>query len=243
MDLDKWFDENPDWRPFADLVAVPPLAEELMKEYTDVSSEVLARCMEPVWENGGNITRGAVYVRVRREDKKCNDRWATMLCLNAPPGIQTTDTFWRGRDPWYKVYGDPEKPANNTYVNDVKRELARRGVNLKPGDEYMPELARFKGDPEAVVPFGGARSYIKQLCEKRGWACEGAVTVKHREPECDLLADENCVPLADDIIRRKSREMVQSDPKLKKLNRKELRQAVLDKHGPSKTKARKTLLD
>lgn len=235
MNLDEFFQDNPDWRPHADMVAYPPLPEELMKEYPNVSSEVLARCMEFVKEGGGYVTRGAIYVRVRREGEEHGenaDRWATMLCLNAPPGMHTTDSFWAGRKPWYEVYGDPDNKTNNTYVNQVRRELAKRGVNLGSRDEYMPELARFVGDPEAVVKFDGARSYIKNLCEKRGWACEGAVNVDHRQPDSDPY--ESATPLAEDLIRQKGKQMVQKDPSLKKLPRRELREKVLEKFGPSK---------
>lgn len=235
MNLEAWIAENEDWRPYVDLVAFPPLPEELMKEFTDVSAEVLSRCGEMVMEGGGYVSRGAIYIRVRREDaREAGDRWATMLCLQAPPGVRTTDTFWAGRRPWYEVYGDPDSKQNNTYVNRVKKELAKRGVNLKAGDEYMPELARFVGDPEAVVPFGNARGYIKSLCERRGWAAEGAVEVKHREPDKDPLADENCIPMGEDLIRRKGKLLVQKDPSLKKLSRKELREKVLAKFGPSR---------
>lgn len=229
MDLDKFFADNEDWRPYADLVAIPPLPEELMKEFTDISPEVLARCMEFVQEGGGFVTRGAIYVRIRREDRKDkykgeNDKWATMLCLQQPPGINTTDTFWAGRKSWVDVFGEE-------YANRTKRALAKKGFHLKPGDEYMPELARHPNDPEAIVPFGGARSYIKRLCEKRGWASHGAVEVNHRQPDKDPLAPENC-PLAPDIIRNKGRQMVQENPALAKLDRRELKAAVLEKHGP-----------
>lgn len=237
--IDVWLKDNEDWRPHVDLVVYPPMPEEILKEFPNVSSDVLARCGELVVECGGHVTRGAIYVRIRREDKKCGDRWATMLCLQAPPGLQTTDTFWAGRKPWHEVFGDPSSKKNNTYINNVKQQLAKRGVNLKPNDEYMPELARFVGDPEAVVPFGGARSYIKNLCEKRGWACDGAVSTSHREPERDELDDSNCVPLAPDLIKSKTRQMVSENPDLKMKSRSELRQMAIDKYGPSKTKPKK----
>lgn len=234
--LEKWLKDNEDWRPYVDLVVYPPLPEELMKEFKDVSSEVLARCGELVSEGGGQVSRGALYVRIRREDKKCGDRWATLLALQQPPGINTTDTFWAGRKPWYEVYGDPSSKKNNTYINDIKRGFARQGIDLG-NREYMPELARFKYDPEAIVPFEGARSCIKNLCEKRGMACHGAVETSHRQPDRDLLADENC-PMAPDLIRQKARNMVKQDPSLKSKSKKELRELVLAKHGPSKVKAK-----
>jgi hypothetical protein len=148
-----------------------------------------------------------------------------MLCLNAFPGIQTTDTFWAGKKPWHEVFGE-------RYANRVKSELARKGVNILPGQEYMPELARFVGDPEAVVPFNGARSYMKKLCESRGWAINGAANVEHREPDSDPY--ETATPLAEDIIREKGRQMVKKDSKLRGKSRQEVRDAVLERFGPSK---------
>jgi len=226
MDLEKFFRDNPDWCGYADLVAFPPLVEEIMEEFHDVSPEVLARCMEMVTEGGSYVSRGAIYVRVRREDKMASgDRWATMLSLNAPPGLKTTDTFWAGRKPWHQVF-DPR------YVETIKKKLAAQGVDIT-NKEYMPELARYQADPEAVVPFEGARSYIKNLCQKRGWQCDGAVTVDHRDPDEDPY--ETAVPLADDIIRKKGRMMLQKDKDaFKGLDRKQAREKVLDRFGPSK---------
>jgi hypothetical protein len=224
MTLDQWFSQNEDWRPYADLVVLPPLPEELMRLYHDVSPEVLARCGELVSENGGAVTRGAIYVRVRREDKNSGDRWATMLCLQAPPGINTSDTFWAGRKSWVDVFGEG-------YANRVKAGLAKKGINLLPGQEYMPELVRpgygpHNPDPQAVVPFGGARSYIKRLCDSRGWSAEGAVTVKGREPESDPHTPGE---LGDDIVRQKAVQMIEKDPSLKKLTRRDIRAKVLER--------------
>lgn len=227
MTLEKFFEVNEDWRPYADLVAFPPLPEEIMSEFSDASSEAIARCREMVAEGGGYVSRGAIYIRVRREGEERGqnaDRWATMLCLNAPPGLRTTDTFWAGRKPWHQVF-DPR------YCERVKKELGMRGVNIGAHQEYMPELARFIGDPEAVVPFDGARSYMKKLCEKRGWAINGAVSVEHREPDSDPYD----APLADDIIRQKGRQMVEKSPStFDGLTRKEAREKVLAHFGPSK---------
>lgn len=155
-----------------------------------------------------------------------------MLALQAPPGLSTTDTFWAGRKSWVDVFGVE-------YANMVKAGFARKGINLPPNSEYMPELVRpgygpKNPDPEAIVPFGGGRSYIKKLCEQRGWQADGAVTVKGRQPEKDLLADENCIPMAEDLIRQKGRAMVKRDPSLKKLPRQAIRERVLAKYGPSK---------
>lgn len=232
MNLETFFRDNDDWRPHADLVAYPPTPAEMMKEYTDVNPEVLARCMEFVSEGGGVVTRGAIYLRIRHEDKKAGDKWAAMLALQAPPGVQTTDTFWAGRKSWVDVFGE-------RYANTVKEGFARKGINIPSNAEYMPELVRpgygpKNPDPEAIVPFGGGRSYIKRICEQRGWSCHGAVNVEEREPDSDPLAPENCVALAPNIIRKKMKEMVKQNPSLKRVPRQALRERVLAKYGPSK---------
>lgn len=229
--LERWLTENPDWRPYVDLVVYPPSPDELTQEFSGISLEVLTRCGELVSECGGHVSRGAIYVRVRRENPKSGDKWAAMLSLQAPPGIHTTDTFWSGRKSWVDVYGEE-------YANRTRKALAAKGINLKAGDEYMPELARHPNDPEAVIPFGNARGYIKRLCENRGWACDGAVTTKHREPEADPLADENCVPMGMDLVRKKASAMVRSNPALRSKTKAELRQMVLEKHGRGKMPAK-----
>ncbi len=241
MDLTTFFKDNEDWLPYSDLVVMPPSKEEIAKEFKrgGVSKEVLDRCLEVVSEGGGMVTRGAIYVRIRREEKRVYDadRWATMLCLQSPPGLQTTDTFWAGRKTWVEHYGEE-------YANNIKSQFAKKGINITANQEYMPELVRpgfgpHNPDPEAIMPFDGARSRIKKLCEDRGWAAEGAVNVKHRQPEEDPLADENCVPMGEDLIRAKGRIALQDNPDaFKGMKRAEVRDTILAKHGPSKTKGR-----
>jgi hypothetical protein len=237
MDIETFFAENADWRKYADVVAYPPLPEEIKEEFPDVCQEVLDRCMEPVKEAGFDISRGAIYIRVRREDRRVRDsaKWATMLCLQAPPGLKTTDTFWSGRKTWVEHFGEE-------YANNVKAQFAKKGISIGANCEYMPELVRpgygpHNPDPEAIVSFDGARSYIKKLCESRGWACEGAVNVEHRQPESDPLADEACIPVADDLVRAKGRLMMQESPDVfSGKSRAEAREMILEKYGPSKTK-------
>lgn len=173
MNFETFFRDNEDWVPYADLVVMPPSPEEIKKEFkkSRIDPDVISRCMEVVREGGGYVTRGAIYVRIRREESRVrdSDRWATMLCLQAPPGLQTTDTFWSGRKTWVEHFGEE-------YANNIKAQFAKKGINLTANQEYMPELVRpgfgpHNPDPEAIVPFGGARSHIKKLCESRGWAC------------------------------------------------------------------------
>ncbi len=239
MDLKKFLADNPDWHPYADLVIRPPLQEELMSWWPDVSTEVLSRCHEMVREGGGVVSRGAIYVRVRRENEKeeargTADKWATMLSLQAPPGLKTSTNFTSGYKPWHEIM-DPR------YVATIKAKLKSKGVELTSRTEYMPELARFPGDPEAVLPTGSERDHIKKICESRGWAVNGAVECEYRQPDQDPHTSGPV--MAEDLVRQNARRMVHQDPSLKKLSRQELREAVIEKHGPSKTPIVKTILD
>jgi len=97
---------------------------------------------------------------------------ADMLAARKPPGCQTDDTYMAG----YK---------NDEYWRDnpeLAKELKRRGVNIS-GKRYVGQLVRpgMVVDPEAVV---SGRGDIAAVCKKRGWNCEGAVSVKANR-DCD----------------------------------------------------------
>jgi hypothetical protein len=218
-DLDKFFFDHEDWRPYADLVAMPPTRDELAEEFPDAHTDVLAAC-----EYGdGQITIGALYVRIRREGN--GDRFAAMLALQQAPRIMTDSVFFEGQ----KRLGDT---FDEQYLKKITQAAIRNGYRPNPTDMYQPGLARFRGDPEAFVPASGGRGYIKRLCEKRGWACEGAVSAEHRQPDRDPM--ESCVPMAESLIRENAQRMVQANPDLKRLNKRELRERVLQQHGPRK---------
>lgn len=217
MTLEDFLNTHPEWRPYADLVFVPPNDAEILAEFPDSDNEVRAN------SQAGFPAVGALYVRMRREGS--DDRWAAMCALRSPARGETTDTFWAGRKPFHEVYGEE-------YADIVRAVLKRQGITLKPGDEYMPELANRLGDKEAVVPFDGARSYIKNLCERRGMACDGAVKTEHRQPETDPW--EESVTLAPDLVKKNAQRMLKKNPDLRKLDRRELRAKVLEEHGASK---------
>ena len=223
--LTKFFRDNPEWRPYADLVAAPLDGTELRAEFPDADIEVLDRCLEYVSHHGYALARGTIYVKMRRE--QASDRWAAMCALQQAPRIMTDSVFFEG----FKRPGDEFDPH---YAASLRKECAKRGFTPPTGAKYFPGLARFRGDPEAFVSQGDGRAYIQKLCAKRGWGCEGAVNIAGRQPEKDPFADENCVPLAEDLIRNKAREMITKNPDLKRIPKRELRERVLAKHGPKR---------
>lgn len=223
LDLASFLKDNPDWKRVPDLILNPPDAVELRDEWGEVDVQLLERCLEYIRPH---VTRGAHYWLMRI--KGSNDKFAAMIALQSGPALSTDDTFFQGQKPLYDQFGSQK------HLDRYLLAARKRGFKPSPQATYFPNLARFPGDPEAFVTRAQGRSYIRKLCEQRGWACDGAVNVNHREPESDPLAPENCKPLGDDIIHNRARQMVEKDPSLKHMNRRELREKILHKHGPSK---------
>lgn len=211
------------FRDFPDLILSPPDGDELVSKWEDVDRQLLGRCLEYIAQG---VTRGAQYWMMR--ERGSNDKFAAMVALQAGPVLSTDDTFFQGQKPLYEQFGSQKHL--DRYIKAAKK----RGFTPSPNSTYFSSLARFPGDPEAFVTRAQGRSYIRKLCEQRGWACEGAVKVDHREPESDPLAYENCKPLGEDLIRNREEQMIQKNPELKRADRRELREQILAKHGPSK---------
>lgn len=224
--LDEFLKNNEEWRQCPDLLVSPPTADELREWYPDTTHGMLTAARDPVRIGKFMVTRGALYAQMRNRGE--SGKLADMVAMQQGPGLNTDSVFFSGCQPLYDQF-ESQKHLDRHLANAKKH-----GFTPSKNAVYMPGLARFQGDPEAFVDHTQGRGYIKKLCERRGWACDGAVTVAKREPESDPLADKNCVPLAKDIIQRRAKEMVKADPSLARLNRQDLRQKIIDKHGPSK---------
>ena len=214
---------NPGWIEFRDLLLAPPDAEEIRKGYPDADRELLSRCMEPLT---GIVTRGAQYLRMRMSGE--GDKLASMVSLRKGPVLSTDDTFFQGMQPLYEQFGSQKALDRNLQASK------RHGFVPDKNAVYFPNLARFKGDPEAYVSRAQGRSYIKKLLDKRGWSSEGGVRATGRQPDKDPLDPKNCVPLADDIVKQYADKMIKQDPSLKRLKKSELREKVIAKHGPQR---------
>lgn len=220
-DYEKFIEDNQDWVLYQDLIIAPPTADELVNEYPDADSEIVNRSQEMM---SRFVSRGAQYMKMRLAGE--SDKLATMVSLRKGPVLSTDDTFFQGSKPLYEQFGSQKALDRNLAVSK------RMGFTPDPNSVYFPNLARFKGDPEAYVSRSQGRGYIRRLLEKRGWSSEGAVSVAGRGPESDPLDAKNCVPLGEDVIQRYAGKMIEKDPSLRQLGRKELRERVLDRHGP-----------
>jgi len=220
--FDKFFADHPEGRDYSDLVVMPPTADEAIEEWHDLEGSSLIK--HPDEDSTFGVTRLALYIRARRMGQ--SHRFAEMIASQSPPRCMTDDVFFAGMQPW-TADCTPQRKAK------ILAAAKAQGFTPSPDAIYHPGLARFPGDKEAFFTRSQGRGYIKQLCERRGWAAEGAVTVAARQPEDDMLAPKHCVPLSENIVREKAMDMIQENPGLKSLNRKQLREKVLERYGPT----------
>lgn len=223
LKISDFLKSNPEWKDSRDLIYAPPTADEIEKHFPDADEEILQRSGEML---SPFVTRGAQYYRMRQAGE--SDNLAAMVALRKGPVLSTDDTFFQGMGTLYDQFGSQQA------LNRTLAESKKRGFVPDKNAVYFPNLARFKGDPEAYVSRSQGRTYIRKLLERRGWESDGAVKVKGRGPEKDPYARENCIPLADDAIQQYSAKMIQKDPSLKRLSKREMREKVIEKHGPKR---------
>jgi len=166
--------------------------------------------------------RLAFYLSQR--EKGVNHQIAAMTACQAAPRSMTDRELFEGMGPLAKQFEGEED-----YLDRIVAGARAHGHNPGANDVYMSNLARFEGDPLAFVPPTGGRGHIRKVCEDRGLPCEGAVNVKGREPSEDPLAKK--IPLANSIVAREMNHRIKKDPGLKEKDPRELREAIIDKHG------------
>ena len=163
-----------------------------------------------------------LYDKCRRN--KCGHRMAYMLAFQSPPRALTDREFLEGRGTLADQFEGQEHMLDSL-VGAAKKHGHKPGVN----DVYDSSLAAFHGDPEAFVPPTGGRGHVKRVCEKRGWASEGAVNVKGREPEADPL--DSAPRLAPDLVKEEVNARIKKNPDLARADRNNLEQEVISQHG------------
>lgn len=205
------------WNGYGDLIAFPPERAEVVEYYPDTSDEMLARLGEMI---SPYATRGAFYFRCREMGESRN--MAEMLALQSRIGLDTDDVFFSESKPLYDQFGSQKHL--DTFLKNAKQ----RGFTPPVNSVYYPGLARFQGDPEAFVTRAQGRAYIRDLCEKRGWACEGGVNVDAREPDSDPHKPGK---MGEDIMQRYARSELRKNPDMSAKDRKELREKITAKHA------------
>ena len=146
--------------------------------------------------------------------------FAEMLATQKPPGMTGTDqAFHANRGTLADQFaGDP------IGLSIVTKAAKRAGYRPMPSDVYVPGLATFAGDPAAFIKHDNARGQVKKVCEKNGWAANGAKPPP-REPK-------PAVRLAESLVQEKMRDIMKSDPgRVLREGKQQLREAIIERHG------------
>jgi len=222
--VDEFLEANPDWGPHADLLIKPPSAKELVEWHSEVAGAIVDAIDEAVNVGGFVVTRGALYCHLRSTGSQ--HKFAEMIAMQKGPGLNTDTVFFSGSKPLYNQF------ESTKHLGRYLKIAKQHGFIPNSNATYINSLARFPGDPEAFVDQSQGRGYIKKLIEQRGGRLNmQSMDVTWNEPESDPLAPENCKPLAEDIVQQRTRQMIKKDPGLAKMDRRELRAKIIDKHG------------
>lgn len=163
----------------------------------------------------------AFYVQMRKKGQSHNI--AEMCALREASKSQTDTDFFRGVGTLADQFRGVEwQLEHNTHY------AKKNGYKPNHNDFYISSLARFPGDPQAFVPATGGRGYIKKICEERGIPCEGMVNYT---PSQRIEKEPESCKLAPDIVENTVNELVSENPDLKRTDRQELREMVIEKHG------------
>lgn len=203
---------EPEFKKYQRMLANVPSEKQALRRWPELSGEpsILNVPILRVW-----------YFMLRLNGQ--GHKFAAMLVLQRSPRIMTDSVFFEGQ-------GDLAKQLQTeTHLNLIVGNAKKHGYNPNRHDIYNPNLARFPGDPEAFVPATGGRGYIKQLCEKRGWACEGAVNVSARQD--DPGPDKQ---LGDNIAIEAAMDMAKRNPELRRVDKRDLVAEARLKHGKKK---------
>jgi hypothetical protein len=139
-----------------------------------------------------NVAVQLFYEQCRLEGQSHN--LAEMFALQQGPALQT-DTTWLA-----SVDAGGNQFAENPELGDKLAKQARdEGRNIS-GAVYMSSLADFPGDPRAWVR---DRGEVRQICEERGWGCEGVVKVKRNDDVAPMASVDVADDLVDDAVSRR----------------------------------------
>jgi hypothetical protein len=222
--VDEFLGENPDWTPHADLLIKPPDADELAQWHPEATGAIADAVFDAVNIGGFAVTRGALYCHLRSTGSE--HKFAEMIAMQKGPGLNTDTVFFSGNKPLYEQF------ESQKHLDRYLKIAKSKGFTPNKHAVYHSGLARFPGDPEAFVDQSQGRGYIKKLIEQRGGRLNmQSMDVTWNEPESDPLDPKNCKPLAEDIVRDRARQMTKKDPSLAKMDRRELRAKIIEKHG------------
>lgn len=157
--------------------------------------------------------RATIYLQSR--DQGTSPRMALMFACQQAPEARTDDQWWGKNKPFWQEY-------DGRMTKNVEAACARNGVKLGRNDDYIPWLAKFPGDPDAVISgHGSPRERIKRAHQ---------LLIEHQE----RMAMRPKTPLREDYIQEKFDDLCEEHPELRRAPPKEkrkIRNQIIRKHA------------
>jgi hypothetical protein len=145
----------------------------------------------------------------------CSQRLAELFASRKCPALRTGKQWAAGNTPFWKQY-DERGTAK------VAANCERNGCKLGRNDDYIPWLAKFPGDPDAVISgHGSPRERIKRAHQ---------LLIEHQNRQ----AHRPATPLREDYIQEKFEDLCQEHPELRRVPPKEkrkIRNQIIRKHA------------
>ncbi len=140
---------------------------------------------------------------------------AEMLALRQCPMSNTDREFLQGRGGCYDQFNGNEE------LGAYYRRVAEAHGQNPTGKVYLSSLAAFPGDPRAWVT---GRGDVQDVCEQRGWGCEGAVN-----RPVTKVAELSGGGIASDVVDGLVAERLEQNPSARPAD---VREAVIEQHAP-----------
>jgi len=150
-----------------------------------------------------------------------DSRMREVLDSRRMPSIRTDAQFLANHGTLDKQFDGDTRQLKA--VTDVAK---KHGYNPNPNDTYIPNLARFPGDPMAFVPADSPKNHIKKVCEATDRSCEGDVNVSRERKE-----PKETVRLGEDLVQEEAAQRIMENPEEALKPKGQLRNEILDKHG------------
>lgn len=143
-----------------------------------------------------------------------------MLAAKQPPQCNTSADFFRGKGTLADQFSEDEQK-----MLDVACKA--QGFTPNRNSVYMPGLARCAFDRQAFIDPSDHVGHVEHVCAKNDWDCNGAVKV--RRPRKEPATKKKS--LSNDLIAKNMDTVLQNDPSLRKKDIREIKEAVIEKHG------------
>lgn len=155
-------------------------------------------------------------------------KMAEALAMQQAPGIGITDTNYiadqnrHGRSILERMNGD------TVAVEVLRRKLKKNGYTLKSDDHYIETVARFPGDPSAIVNHTNTLGDMKRRLLSRGTPTMGMMELKGDQ---DLAPKRKRYRLNPRLVREIDEKNLQVNPDLKKIDVRDRHADIIEKHG------------